>query len=113
MSTSRKSGRTRPGNEQISVRLTDEQFAFAMSNGGAPMIRKLIFHEYNRKMRTDPEVLENSKEYEWGEFGSNGKRINIRLYPALQVFVRRLGGAPYVRALLASYMEYRKQQSNS
>ena len=110
MSTS-KSGRTRPGNEQISIRLTDEQFEWVMSNGGAPMIRKLIFHEYNRKLRTDPDELEKVRDYDYGDFGATSKRVNVRLYPALQVFVRRFGGSVYIRALIESYMAYRLEQN--
>ena len=110
MSLARKTGRSRPGNEQISTRVTDEQYEFIMSNGGAAMIRKLIFHEYTRKLRTDPDELEKVRDYDYGDFGASSKRVNVRLYPALQVFVRRLGGSVYIRALVQSYMEFRAKQ---
>lgn len=95
------------GNEQISIRVTDEQYAFIRDRGGAKLVRKLIIYENTKKGENTEKNLDKTFEkYSWGMFGAESKRINVRLQQHLHAFIKQMGGAPYIRALLQSYIEY-------
>jgi len=101
------------GTPQISTRVTEEQYAFIMSNGGSVMIRRLVFHDHARRAKVDPTLIEERRSYLCGQFGQGGKRINVRLCSLLFKFVQGLGGAIYIRALIQSFMEHKMKEAKT